>query len=837
MSFFPENLSLKRVRTLRSRALLIPALLIFAGAGFLFRQPRSFRHAPVVRVGIDHAPPYQMIRADGGVEGLSVDLLSEAARRRGITLVFVPIRGLLPDEALRAGVVDLWPASAVTEERRRWLHITEPWLRNRYALVFLAETREEIPRVIAQKRSPITAQLLAKQFPQARLLDKGERWDALQAVCRGEAKAAFMEMRYLDSALLDRPPGCETARFRVQLVRGAKMELAILAQPPFAGVADALRAEIGHLASEGRMAASLDRWSPFSSSETQSMYALREAERRQQLFRYGLWTGLAVFTLFGWQVRRSLRARQAEAKLALALQAEQERWQLVLTAHNDGLFDWEVQTGRRFHSPRWNEILGFGPDELPATEETWRSRLHPEDGTRVETALADYLTRRAASYAVEYRLRHRDGSWRWVLACAQAVWDEEGRPARLVGSHSDITDRKQAEAALRAAMEAAEAGTRAKSDFLANISHEIRTPLNGVIGMTALALDESLPPTAREYLQTARESSQLLLTIINDVLDFSKIEAGQMTTEQVPFDLRQTLYEAVELLRPKADEKGLALRFRYGLQAPVHVLGDPVRVRQIVLNFLGNAIKFTTVGSVEIEAVPETDGSTPEWTIAVRDTGLGITAEQQARLFTKFTQADPSTTRCFGGTGLGLAISKQLAELMGGCVGVRSEPGVGSTFWVRLPLPPAPEPVTASAPVSIRTKEAVEAGTRVLLVEDNVVNQKIAVRMLEKLGCVVDCALNGKFAVECCSIQSYGVIFMDCQMPVLDGYGATAQIRQGETGRRRTPIIALTAHAMAGDRERCLAAGMDDYLSKPLRREELAETLARWIPAYPLCSV
>ena len=382
----------------------------------------------------------------------------------------------------------------------------------------------------------------------------------------------------------------------------------------------------------------------------------------------------------------------------------------------------------------------------------------------------------------------------------------------------------------------AERANQAKGEFLANMSHEIRTPLNGVIGMTTLALDEALPPAARGYVGTAREAAELLLTLLNDVLDFSKIEAGQLTVEQISFDLQTTVSTAVDLLRPVAEKKNLALRFSAGTEVSAQILGDPVRVRQIVLNFLNNALKFTAEGQVAVEVKWVAAGEQQQYEIAVHDTGIGLTAEQQARLFTKFTQADASTTRRFGGTGLGLAISKQLAELMGGSVGLTSEWGQGSTFWVRLPLLLAPELDVSPAPLPYQGKWVLTAAPRALVVEDNLVNQTIAVRLLEKLGCSVDCVLDGETAVARCSEEIYEFIFMDCQMPGMDGYQATALIRNN-TRNARTPILALTAHALAADRERCLQAGMDDYLTKPLRAAELADILARWIPSTQLVSV
>ncbi len=431
--------------------LCLTALALGAGAAY-WLWPSLQPPADAIRVGIDHAPPHQILRPDGGVEGLSVDLLTEAARRRGIPIRFVPVRGYLPDEALRAGIVDLWPAAGVTEERRRFLHITEPWLKNRYVVVSLADGVRP-PRTVVHKRLPLETPFIKTAYPRALISETPDREAALRTVCRGEADGMFVESRFLDSALLKRPDGCEKAGFRITLVETARFDLAILALPKYAKVADALREEIGKQAHDGRMAASLDRWSPFSSSETQSIYALREAERSRRQFVWAFWGALGILVVLQWQGWRMRQARRAEAALTRALTAEQERWRLAVAADNDGVFDWDAKTGKTVRSPRWYEMLGFARDEmnaLPETVEDWMARLHPDDAASVQRALDDYLKGRSPSFNMEYRLLHRDGSWRWILARAQAVWDEQGRAMRLVGSHSDITDRKRTEEALAA---------------------------------------------------------------------------------------------------------------------------------------------------------------------------------------------------------------------------------------------------------------------------------------------------------------------------------------------------------------------------------------------------
>jgi PAS domain S-box-containing protein len=683
-----------------------------------------------------------------------------------------------------------------------------------------------------------------------------------------------------------------------------------------------------------------------------------------------------------------------------ALRASEQRSRMIAESVADVIYEWDLKDKVDWYGDV-DSLMGYPAGGFPRTLDGWAAALHPEDKERVWVTVESQL-KGAAPFDTEYRIADKDGGWRWWSARGTVLRDEQGQPRRWIGAVTDITERKRAEEALRRyaselesaktvqeenatslrqlvkdlgeAKRQAEAATQAKSEFLANMSHEIRTPMNGVLGMVELALDTELTNEQREYLEMVKTSADALLTVINDILDFSKIEAGKLDLDLIPFRLGDSLAQSLKPLAMRAYQKGLELTCDVRPEVPEEVLADPTRLRQIVINLVGNGIKFTEHGEVGIEVgVESQEQDRVRLHFMVRDTGIGVAPEKQKLIFEAFSQADGSTGRKFGGTGLGLTISSRLAEMMGGRIWLESEPGKGSCFhftaqvgivqrsassgprervalgglpvlvvddnltnrrilgemlerWRMKPIlagsgaealellreadrratpfvliltdanmpemdgftlverirqqadlcqttivmltsagqrgdaarcrelgiaayliKPIAQSQLLDAILSVLgtkaqpaeeprlvTRHSLREGRprlRVLLAEDNAVNQKLASRLMEKRGHTVVVASNGRQALEAMEKLRFDVVLMDVQMPEMDGFEATAAIRARESGTgTHIPIIAMTAHTMKGDRERCLASGMDGYVAKPIQARELLEAIETLVP-------
>ena len=529
----------------------------------------------------------------------------------------------------------------------------------------------------------------------------------------------------------------------------------------------------------------------------------------------------------------SRKAMEAE------LQQTVQRYNLAISATSDGIWDWNIETDELYVSPRYREMLGFsGEAGAPKSAAEWRTHLHLEDAAAARRAYEAYLSGDSPDYRAVFRMKHFDGSWRTVLSRGVALRDSEGKAIRMLGVHADITEQKQLEDSLRLLKEQAEAANLAKSDFLANMSHEIRTPMNAVIGATQLlAMGAPLNEKQQKLVNVLRESASAMMALLNDFLDLSKIESGNFQFDQVQFDARQVVAEVIQILGVQAEAKGLALS-QVNDCACINerlFLGDPSRIKQMLLNLCGNAVKFTEQGSVnvEISCRPTRHPDVEDLIFVIEDTGIGIPTEKLSAIFGKFEQGDATITRKFGGAGLGLAIVKALVDAMGGTIDVISHVARGSTFTIQLPLRRAPAIAEAVANSGSEPSAAM-ATPKILLVEDIPANVLIAQHYLDEFGLTYEVATDGAQAVaRILAGETYDAILMDVQMPIMDGREATRRIRIYERDTARTPhqIIAVTAHAMADDREKCLAAGMDDYLSKPFETQALEQKLIRAIAA------
>jgi PAS domain S-box-containing protein len=532
-----------------------------------------------------------------------------------------------------------------------------------------------------------------------------------------------------------------------------------------------------------------------------------------------------------------------KAQIEARLREREQFLSLAILGSNDGIWDWRPNEHRLWLSPRWKEQLGYAEDELPDSLSTWSALVHREDRDRVAQRFADFLEDRANSFEMVQRFRHKLGHDVHILTRGIKMKDDEGRVTRVVGVHTDVTELLSAQEELRhqAASLAtlardleeqrrtADAANTAKSQFLATMSHEIRTPMNGIIGMLSLMLDSKLNPDQKRWASTALDSAETLLTIINDILDLSKLDAGKTEMELLDFDVAGLIEGVTALLKVRATAKGIVLRTEIASSVPKWLKSDPTRLRQILFNLIGNAVKFTQRGEVVVRAsagVMRADCC--ELRIDVTDTGIGIDRDKMTSLFEPFRQGDSGMARRFGGTGLGLAIVKRLVRLLGGSVAVQSTVTAGSTFTIVLPCMMAASPLDRPMAMPRDPAQGTHRRASILIAEDNDINRELVTQMLARLGHDGTAAANGREALATAQRRVFDLVLMDIQMPEMDGVSAAAAIRALPGAHGGTPIVAVTANAMVGDRERYLAAGFDDYLAKPLHLDQLQEIVTRW---------
>ena len=588
----------------------------------------------------------------------------------------------------------------------------------------------------------------------------------------------------------------------------------------------------------------------------------------RRVWRWILLTGRVVLQdddgsplrMIGQQQDIDARRRAEESLLE-----REERLERAVSGSSDGLWDYNPANGACWYADRFHTLLGYEPGTMEERVEAWVDRMHPDDRNPTIVAMLEHLNDRVP-FDAECRLRTRTGSYRWFRLRGEAVRDRRGRPLRVAGSVSDIDSLKRVQRKLETASLDARSANQAKSEFLANMSHEIRTPMTAILGFAGL-LEEHLDQPddhfdSQAVVRTIRRNGEQLLSLINDILDVSRIEAGRMTTNIVRTSIVDIVHDVVELMDVRAAEKGITLNAVFDGDIPGGVETDPLRLRQILVNLVGNATKFTEEGSVTIRTSFDGPRSDMHAVISVTDTGIGLNADQCSTIFAAFTQADCSAARAFGGSGLGLHISQRLAERLGGTITVDSEPGIGSTFTVRIGVGdlrqecwqqawPASEETGTQATnnseriiasmqsprLPTRRQEDAEplVNRRVLVAEDGPDNQRLIAHHLIQLGMHVDIVPDGQAAVDAVVRtqevgRGYDFVLMDMQMPVMDGYNATRTIRGLGI---QTPIIALTAHAMNGNRERCLAAGCDEYATKPIDRGTLAGACLRGLIRRP----
>lgn len=512
------------------------------------------------------------------------------------------------------------------------------------------------------------------------------------------------------------------------------------------------------------------------------------------------------------------------------IEENNERYDTISKATNDILWDWDLVNDKVLWTGQGLEnYLSDGTDEKDLSRDFWVKRLHPDERVKIVDSLNEAFTSGSASWQSDYRFLRKDGTYSYMNTRGYIMRNDMEKPVRMIGSMQDITERKNAELEIIKAKHEADEARKTQEQFLANMSHEIRTPMNGIIGMAQLIAGTRLTEEQKEYVETIKESASNLLVIINDILDITKIVAGKIVIEQVDYNFKDVVKNSVKINQFKAEDKGVLLTSEIDKNIHPVLIGDPVRLNQILINLIGNAIKFTEKGEVKVKVkMLEEDKEKVKLEFSVEDTGIGIPEDKINSIFESFTQASSSTTRKYGGTGLGLTITKQLIELQGGVISVSSKVGVGSIFKFVLTINKSNAGVTATKEVAENNKLSQPfSDIKILLVEDNLINQKVASYTLTKQGAEVEIANHGKEAILMLEKKKYDIILMDIQMPEMDGFETTQYIRNSvKESINKTPIIAMTASALVSEKAKCLASGMNDYISKPFQAKELYEKIS-----------
>jgi PAS domain S-box-containing protein len=533
-----------------------------------------------------------------------------------------------------------------------------------------------------------------------------------------------------------------------------------------------------------------------------------------------------------------LHAQSKRSKAEKSLKSSEERFMLAVDGTQDGVFDWDLETGSVFYSKPFFRMLGYESRSTVGKPDDFKDLVHPDDIDRIWKHVENYLDGQLSEYEQDFRMKHSSGRWVWIKSRAKAIYGKNNKPIRMVGAHTDITAQVKENEKLAFEKNKAEEQNQAKSEFLAHMSHEIRTPLNAITGVGEILMKQQdrFDDKQAQLIKTLNSSANGLKELITDILDFSKIENGEIELDERAFCLDTIFEETISMMALKANEKGVSFVFDYKAIKDEEFYGDAVRIRQILVNLVGNAIKFTDEGGVTVGCDFEDRDGQNFLRVDVSDTGIGIEPENFDLVFERFKQADSSVSRKYGGTGLGLPISKQLAKLMGGDIFLSSASGKGSTFSLLLPVKivsgsSKPTKPSQSDKINQQILASLSERTKILIVEDYEGNIVVVSYIMEDLGFDYEVARNGLEAVGMWKENHYDLILMDVQMPEMDGFTATSLIRDQEREERleRTPIIGMTAHALVGDKNKCIAAGMDAYLPKPLVEADLKREMLKYL--------